>query len=582
MFLPFEIVSSQVYFQQEVNYTIHATLNDTKHELDGFESVEYINNSPDTLRFLYFHLWANAYSDNNTRLAREMIKREGKGKLFTDPVLRGYIDSLDFKTGGEPVNWNLLEGYPDICRLNLISPVKPGDTVIVTTPFHLKIPLGVTSRLGHIGQSYQISQWYPKPAVYDRSGWHQMPYLDQGEYYSEYGSFDVSITLPSNYIVGATGNLQNEQEMIRLDELSSDNSWMNITESGEAGFPPSSLQMKTLRYTENNVHDFAWFADKRFHVLKGKLTLPDSGRDITTWAMFTDNESGLWASSISYINSAISYFSSKIGDYPYNSFTAVQSALTSGAGMEYPGVTVIGLARDPYLLDEVLAHEISHMWFYSSIGSDERRYPFMDESIASAYESRYMEEKYPGKKLWELNYRNIKIARFFHLDEMPVQMIQELEWLVPARRNLEQPADLKSDDYSYDNYGSIIYYKAGQGFNYLRTYLGDALFDSIMHDYYSKWKNRHPYPEDLRSMFQSGTDLDLTWFFDDFLGTTKRLDYKMARIENQKVLIKNRGELNAPLLIAGVSGDSVQFTNMAAGLFREEVDNLFLKMAFLS
>ena len=214
--------------------------------------------------------------------------------------------------------------------------------------------------------------------------------------------------------------------------------------------------------------------------------------------------------------------------------------------MEYPGLTVIGLAEDPYLLDEVIAHEICHSWFYSAIGSDERRFPFMDESIASAYESRYLNEKYPEKKLWEVGFKNMKLAKFFHIDKMPVQRIQELEWLVPARRNLEQPVNLAATDYSYDNYGSIIYNKAAQGFNYLRAYLGDSLFDSTMHDYYSKWKNKHPQPQDLRSVFESNTTKDLSWFFDDFLGTTRRLDYEIVRFENQKLLIKNKGELKGP------------------------------------
>ena len=105
----------------------------------------------------------------------------------------------------------------------------PGDTIIITTPFHVKIPKGVTSRLGHIGESYQVSQWYPKPAVYDKSGWHQMSYLDQGEFYSEFGSFDVYITLPDNYTVGATGDLQNEDEKERLVKLAADTSWENTT-----------------------------------------------------------------------------------------------------------------------------------------------------------------------------------------------------------------------------------------------------------------------------------------------------------------------------------------------------------------
>jgi hypothetical protein len=557
IFWPFLKVSSQEYFQQEVNHKINVTLNDTKHELSGFESVEYINNSPDTLGFLYFHLWPNAYSDNKTELAKEIFNREGKGKLFNDQELRGYIDSLDFKVDGYLIQWNLLSGLPDICKLILHKPLNPGDTIFITTPFHVKIPKGVTSRLGHIGESYQISQWYPKPAVYDESGWHQMPYLDQGEFYSEFGNFDVSITLPANYVVGATGNLQNEDEKKFLDMLAADTSWMKTPDSGGVGFPPSSNQMKTLRYTENQIHDFAWFADKRFQVLKGNVKLPDSGREVTTWALFTNQEARLWMNAISYVNNALRYFSKWNGDYPYNTFTAVQSALTSGAGMEYPGLTVIGLAKDPYLLDEVIAHEICHSWFYSAIGSDERRFPFMDESIASAYESRYMDERYPGKKLWEISFKNWKLARFFQIENMPVQRIRELEWLVPARRNSEQPVILAAPDYSYANYGSIIYNKGAQGFNYLQAYLGNSQFDTIMHDYYRTWKNRHPQPEDLRAVFESRTAKDLSWFFDDFMSTTKRLDYKMIRIENKKVLIKNKGELKGPLLIAGMTGDSI-------------------------
>jgi hypothetical protein len=549
--------ASQDYFQQEVNYKIHVALNDRKHELNGSESVEYINNSPDTLRFLYFHLWPNAYSNNNTALARQVFSMKGKAKLFNDEELKGYIDSLDFKADSNQVQWDLLQGSPDICRIILNEPLNPGDTVRITTPFHVKIPKGVTSRLGHIGESYQISQWYPKPAVYDRSGWHQMPYLDQAEFYSEFGRFNVSITLPANYIVGASGNLQNEEEKRFLDKMASDSTSRKAIYYRDSDFPPSSKEMKTLTYTENNIHDFAWFADKRFHVLKGSIHLRGSEREVTTWAMFTNKEAYLWRNAISYVNSAVVYFSKCIGDYPYDVFTAVQSPLNSGAGMEYPGLTVIGLAGDPYLLDQVIAHEICHSWFYSAIGSDERRFPFMDESIASAYESRYLDEKYPGKKLWELGFRNIKLAKFFKIDEIPAQRTQELEWLVPARQNLELPIDLAATDYNFDNYGSIIYYKAAQGFNYLRAYLGDSLFDDIMHDYYKKWKNKHPQPEDLRTVFESNTTKDLAWFFDDFLGTTKRLDYKIVRSENKRLLIKNSGELNGPISITGTIGDSI-------------------------
>lgn len=549
--------SSQQYFQQEANYNIHVTLNDRKHELSASETVQYINNSPDTLKFLYFHLWPNGYSGNKTALAKQLLRSKGKQKLFDDPDLKGYIDSLDFKVNGQAVQWNLLPDQPDICIIKLKKSIVHGDTIEISTPFHVKIPKGVTSRLGHIEESYQISQWYPKPAVYDINGWHQMPYLDQGEFYSEFGSFDVSITLPDNYIVGATGDLQNSLEKDWLDKIAADTLWKVTARYLRDNFPPSSIHLKTLRYKGRNIHDFAWFADKRFHVLKGKVKLPESGREVTTWAMFTNQQAELWKDAITYVNYSIQYFSIHIGDYPYNTFTAVQSALNAGAGMEYPGITVIGVANDGYNLDEVIAHEVCHNWFYGALGSDERRYPFMDEGIVSAYEVRYMKDRYPGKKLWEVYFKRPKMAKFLHIDKMPVQRITELDWLVQARQNLEQPVNLAAPDYSDLNYGTIVYNKAGIGFNYLRAYLGDSLFDSAMHEYYHSWNSKHPQPHDLQTLFESSSGKDLKWFFNDFIGTTKHLDYKIVRYENQKLLVRNEGELVSPLVIAGMRGDSV-------------------------
>jgi len=152
----FQDVSAQGYFQQEVNYSIDVKLNDQQHELNAFETVGYTNNSTDTLQFLYFHLWPNAYSGNNTALAKQLFSLKGKAKLFDDPELIGYIDSLDFKIDGLKAKWFQLPGYPDICRIILNTPLNPGGTLIITTPFHVKLPKGVTSRLGHNGESYQV------------------------------------------------------------------------------------------------------------------------------------------------------------------------------------------------------------------------------------------------------------------------------------------------------------------------------------------------------------------------------------------------------------------------------------------
>jgi len=564
------IVTSQVYFQQEVNFTIDVTLNDTLHELNGYEEVQYTNNSLDTLPVLYFHLWPNAYSDNNTPLARQIFSFNGKQKLFKDPELRGFIDSLDFRVNDLPVSWELLPDQPDICKIRLNSPLIPGEKIVISTPFHVKIPEGVTSRLGHIGQTYQITQWFPKPAVYDRNGWHPISYLDQGEFYSEFGRFDVSITLSEHYIVAASGDLQDTAELAILDALAADTAWMSIRMLGKTKQLPHSTTTKTLHYRGEKMHDFAWFADKQFNVMKSKIKLPESGKEITTWVMVTARQSRLWHKALIYTNEAIMDFSRLIGDYPYNSFTLVQSPLSAGLGMEYPGLAVIGPTKNGWTLENVITHEIAHSWFYGALGFNERRYPFLDEGLSSSYEEREMKHKYPEKKLWEIMLKTEKQAKFLHADQLPAQAVQELQWLIPARNNSEQPLDLPSTEYDRFSYGQMIYAKTSMGFTYLRSYLGDSLFDASMRDFYWQWRFKHPGPDDLRSAFERQTTKDLSWFFDDFISTTKRLDYHIVKIENQQLLVKNRGEMVSPLIIAGLAGDSLYFEKWVDGFSGEK------------
>ncbi len=352
-------VFSQNYFQQEVNTRIEVRLDDVKHELSAFESIEYINNSPDVLDFIYFHIWPNAYDNNNTALAKQKLEESWK-KLFKVEEQRGYIDSLDFKINGKTIKWEYDKEHIDICKLYLNEPLSPGDKITITTPFHVKLPKGVTSRLGHVDQSYQITQWYPKPAVYDSYGWHQMPYLNQGEFYSEFGSYDVSITIPMNYVVGATGDLQNNEEIAWLNELADKTTKIDSFDRKDASFPESSKELKTLRFIQKNVHDFAWFADKRFHVLKSEVELPDSKRKVTTWAMFPNKNADLWQKSLEYIGDAVYFYSDKYGEYPYNHCTAVHSSLSAGGGMEYPNITVIGNSGSPRALEMVIMHEVGH------------------------------------------------------------------------------------------------------------------------------------------------------------------------------------------------------------------------------
>ena len=210
---------AQNYFQQKVDYNINVTLDDKNHTLNGIVHIDYFNNSPDDLDFIWFHIWPNAYKNQYTALAKQKIEDGNTTFHYADEKDRGYIDSLNFTVNGKKAHWSYHPEHIDICKLILNKPLKAGQNIRISTHFFVKIPDAKFSRLGHVEQSYMITQWYPKPAVYDKKGWHPMPYLDQGEFYSEFGDFDVSINLPNDYTVGATGDLQNKEEIKRLNHL---------------------------------------------------------------------------------------------------------------------------------------------------------------------------------------------------------------------------------------------------------------------------------------------------------------------------------------------------------------------------
>jgi hypothetical protein len=572
LLFPLAIFSQQTekpYFQQTVNYTIDVELNDKTHQLKASETIEYTNNSPDKLEYIYFHIWPNAYKKYNTALGKQKLEN-GETRFYhaKDEEL-GFIDGLNFTSNGNVLQWEYDFKNEDICRVFLAETLLPGETVEISTPFSVKLPKGIFSRLGHMGESYQITQWYPKPAVYDKDGWHQMPYLDQGEFYSEYGTFDVKITLPKNYVVGATGDLINgEKELEWLNQKAKETA-TNIEsfDDTDLDFPLSSDRLKTLHYHQENVHDFAWFADKRYHVLKGEVELPHSKEKVTTWAMFTNNEVYLWKNSIEYLNDAIYYYSLWNGDYPYKQVTAVDGALSAGGGMEYPNVTVIGESGTDFVLETTIMHEVGHNWFYGILGSNERDHPWMDEGLNSLNENRYIETKYPTAKLLPVDSGITPLLHFFDLAHYKHKASYELLYTTNARLNKDQAIEEKSANYTAMNYGGIVYSKTAIIFDYLLAYLGEEVFDRCMHRYFNEWKFKHPQPEDLRTIFENETGKDLSWFFDDLIKTTKKIDYKItaakkdtSNTENIFLKVKNNGKINGPFSISGIKDEKIVYT----------------------
>ncbi|MBN1340302.1 MAG: M1 family metallopeptidase, partial [Bacteroidales bacterium] len=557
--------NAQEYFQQEVKYNIKVSLDDVNHTLSAFEEIEYYNNSPGDLEFIWFHIWPNAYDNNNTALGKQKIAFSGKRKHMNDEEQRGRIDSLDFRSYGNSLRWEYHENHIDICKVFLNEPLKTGSAVVITTPFFVKLPKGNISRLGHVDQSYQVTQWFPKPAVYDNKGWHCFPYLDYGEFYYEYGSFDVSITVPDNYYVAATGILQNEEEKGSILQKAEETAAVTKYDKDDNVFPPSNPERKTLRFKEENIHDFAWFADKRFHIMKGEVKLPHSGRAVTTWAYFLNNEAHLWERSIEYINDAIYYYSLWYGDYPYDNCTAVHSSGSSGGGMEYPQITLIGNSSTAMSLEMVIMHEVGHNWFYGLLGSNEREHPWMDEGVNTFSEIRYFNTKYPDNRLYKMLSEKENPGRILGIEELKYHNMHRIYYLINARSGNDQPASLRSEDYTRGNYAGVVYSKAGISMYYLMLALGEEKFNKCMQAYFEKWKYRHPYPEDLRKIFQEETGQDQAWFFDDLMGSTKKLDYKVSRFKDGKVLVKNKGKIDSPVLLYGIRDEKASLEKVVPG-----------------
>jgi len=517
---------SETYWQQQVDYDIEATLNDEKHLLDAYLAMNYTNNSPDTLNFIYFHLWPNAFSTTKTAFAKQKRQQGSLNFHFVKPSELGHIKKMAFSVEGKAAQLVQDKENPDIAKLLLNKPLLPGQTISLETPFQVKIPNSY-SRLGHVDQSYQITQWFPKPAVYDHKGWHPMPYLDQGEFYSEFGSFDVKITLPENYVVGATGDLQTESEYDFLNEKVRQTLLIDSF-SRDTSIPASAAKMKTLHYTQKNIHDFAWFADKRFHVLKEEFTIPETGKACTAWAMFTNTEADIWTKGAEYVRDGVLFYSEKIGAYPFSQATAVQSALSAGAGMEYPQITVIGVSGNARSLENVIVHEVGHNWFYGQLATDERTYPWMDEGMNTYYEQRYFNETKSDEVMGEAVVPE-GLLRLVGLDGLNTRDLYEKLLQVPARLNEDQAIDLASDEFTSTNYGLYTYIKPGLSLDYLQSYLGTKTMDRIMQEYYRQWEFKHPYPEDFKTIVQNETGKPTDWFFDELISTTKKVDYQFHK-----------------------------------------------------
>jgi hypothetical protein len=516
----------QATWQQKVNHTIWVKLDDTAHMLKAMQRVEYVNNSPDALNEIWFHVYANAYRNNKSALAKQQINGFQPGVFYAKKDERGGYEKLIFRKDGINLPVESHPDHEDIVRLVLPQPLAPGASLSLDIDFDVRIPAQF-SRFGHDSSGYQITQWFPKPAVYDVNGWNIFPYLDQGEFYYEYGNYEVSIIAPSRYVVAATGVLQDSAMRKRMEALADGEEWK-----------PEGTHF-TWRFKQDKVHDFAWFCDRHFKARRETLQLL-SGRKVEGWVLARKRPS---KESLDYIRQALVHYSKRNGDYPYEHCTVVETALKSGGGMEYPMITnVQSLGRD------VIIHEVGHNWFQGMIGSQERDYPWMDEGVNSYFEKQTIKYFSPRKPSGP--------SRGFNLTEGGEPYLLSL-----YNTGLYLPPGLHSEKYGTLRYGTAVYGHTPELISYLESYLGRRVFDSCTQAYFNTWSYRHPLPGDMRDVFEKISGKDLGWFFKDLIETNRPVDYGLVRVSRKspegqtKVTVRNRSGVNGPLQLALMDGD---------------------------
>jgi len=502
------------YWQQRVDYRIEATLDPAANEVRGREVISYHNRSPDALPYLWMHLEQNMCAPGSVTSQLDQPPLVFLGSTF-DFSCQGFAGGFALDTvlvAGSPVTPVV---YGTTMRLDLPAPVAPGASLEIVARWRFKVPPYGGGRMGHDGTLYEVAQWYPRLAVYDDlRGWNHEPYIGAGEFYLEYGRFDVSLTVPANYVVAATGTLQNPEQVLskaqrdRLARAASSTAPVAVITREEALHPPrpeaSRARTLTWRFSADSVRDFAFAAS------------PDFQWDASAWegvAIHTlyRPSATLWAEANRMTNEALAYYSTQWLRYPYPQFTSIEGPIE---GMEYPMITFDpgGPTRED--VHWVLAHELGHQWVPMVVGSNERLYPWMDEGfntfIDLANAARYFRGTAYG-------------------DSIEVHPLH----LYPDHAGPgEQPLALRPVEV-HDLFWAG-YQKPALMLQLLRyEVLGPQRFDAAFRQYLAAWAFRHPSPADFFRLMRDASGMDLDWFWREWVLTTTRLDQAVDSVTTE-------------------------------------------------
>ena len=507
-------------WQQQINYKIDASLDVQKNTVKGTEEILYTNNSTDTLRKVYFHMYWNAFQPNSNMDARSrelgkttFTSRRGDEVKDWDMRVRDRIQNLKPEEYGiQKVNSITINGkaqqlleHETILEVVLTQPILPKSVVKMNVQFEAQVPVQIrrSGRDNKEGVRYSMSQWYPKMVEYDYQGWNTNPYIAR-EFYGVWGNYDVTLRMDKAYMVGGTGVLQNPTAPLDKDGN------------------------KVWNFKGNTIHDFVWFADNNFKHLSKEVR---KGLTLHVYYKAKDAKAdSAWANVLWAAEKALPFMEQKMGPYPYPQYSFIQGG---DGGMEYAMATLL---VGPSL--GTAFHEWIHSWYQHVLGSNESLFAWMDEGFTSYGEemvSHYYETNFATQSPYisEAAKKQIQVNLDRQSKLLPaVQNSNYSGYIALAKSGYEEPMSTHADHFNTNYaYSSAAYAKGGTFLGVLGYMMGEAKRDQLMLNYYNTWKFKHPNVNDFIRVAEKTSGLQLQWLKEYWVNSTKTIDYGLNDIQ---------------------------------------------------
>lgn len=520
LLLVFSFISVQTlaYWQQRAEYIMQIEMNTDVHQFTGKQKLTYFNNSPDTIKRVFYHLYFNAFQpgsmmDIRSKTIVDPDARIGNRIANLDENQIGYQKINSLRHRGEAVKFKITG---TVLEVSLIQSINPGEKTVFEMDFEAQVPLQIRrcGRQNNEGVDYSMAQWYPKMAEYDEMGWHPDPYVFR-EFYGIWGDFDVTITIDSSYVIGGTGTLTNPTEIGHGYCLKEE-----VERNGD--------DRLTWHFVAKNVHDFVWAADPDYKHITYQV--PD-GPMLHFFYQPQDTLTKYWKEFPPMAAKGFQYLSKHFGKYPFEQYSVIQGG---DGGMEYPMATLITGRRKLGSLFGVTMHEAAHSWYQMILGSNESKYPWMDEGFTN----------YAGNEAFQ--------AVMFPNGEGDPHNGSFISYSNIVKRGLEEPMSTHADHFKTNYaYGTSSYSKGELFLVQLRYIVGEECFKRSMLRYFRDWAFKHPDPYNFIRIFERESGMILDWYLEYWVFTTKTIDYEIAEVDDNfsgtKITIKRNGSMIMPV-----------------------------------